>query len=177
MHAEALLELDQEVEEDAVTALGVGDEAGDLPEVGLLLARGRAEGRGVDRAEALGEHAEAAAAEQLAGVVADLLEVLGALDEDVRDGEGGVEAERGVMAAAADLLGPDLARDVDQQAAAVTLAVDVAGAVEHLLQRGDRQLQRLVARGRVLANRGVDRAGVLVLDGRRRDTGAIWKLW
>ena len=66
----------------------------------------------------------------------DLLEVLGALDEDVGDGEGVVEGERRVVAAGADLLGPDLARDVDQQAAAVALAVDVAGAVEHLLQRG-----------------------------------------
>ena len=70
----------------------------------------------------------------------------GALDEDVGDGEGVVEGERGVVAAGADLLGPDLARDVDQQAAAVALAVDVAGAVEHLLQGGDRQLDRLVAR-------------------------------
>ena len=72
-------------------------------------------------------------------------QVLGALDEDVGDGEGVVEGERGVVAAGANLLGPDLARDVDQQAAAVTLAVDVAGAVEHLLQRRDRQ--RRSARG------------------------------
>ena len=76
-----------------------------------------------------------ACAEQLAGVVLDLLEVLAALDEDVGDGEGVVERQRGVVAAGAHLLGPDLARDVEQHAAAVTLAVDVAGAVEHLLQR------------------------------------------
>ena len=169
MDAELLLELDQQVEEDAVAARGVGDEAGELPEVRLLLARGRAERGRVDDADPLGEDAEAALAEQLAGVVLDLLEVLRALDEDVGDGEGVVEGQRGVVAAGADLLGPDLARDVEQQAAAVALAVDVAGAVEHLLQGRDRQLDRLVARRRVLADRGVDRAGVLVLDAGRRD--------
>ena len=134
MDAEPLLELDQQVEEDAVAARGVGDEAGELPEMRLLLARGRAERRGVDGADPLGEDPEAALAEQLAGVVLDLLAVLGALDEDVGDGEGVVEGERGVVAAGADLLGPDLARDVEQHAAAVALAVDVAGPVEHLLQ-------------------------------------------
>ena len=96
----------------------------------LLLARGRAERGRVDDADPLGEDAEAALAEQLAGVVLDLLEVLRALDEDVGDGEGVVEGQRGVVAAGADLLGPDLARDVEQQAAAVPLAVDVAGAVD-----------------------------------------------
>ena len=177
MDAELLLELDQQVEEDAVAARGVGDEAGELPEVRLLLARGRAERRRVDDADPLGEDAEAALAEQLAGVVLDLLEVLRALDEDVGDGEGVVEGERGVVAAGADLLRPDLARDVDQQAAAVALAVDVAGAVEHLLQGRERQLDRLVARRRVLADRGVDRAGVLVLDAGRRDARPVGALW
>ena len=76
MDAEPLLELDQQVEEDAVAARGVGDEAGDLPEVRLLLARGRAERGRVDRPDPLGEDPEAALAEQLAGVVLDLLEVL-----------------------------------------------------------------------------------------------------
>ncbi len=173
---ELLLELDQQVEEDPVAARGVGDEAGDLPEVGLLLARGRAEGGRVDDADPLGEDAEAALAEQLAGVVLDLLEVLRALDEDVGDGEGVVEGQRGVVAAGADLLGPDLARDVEQQPAAVALAVDVAGPVEHLPQGRDRALDRFVARRRVLAHRGVDRAGVLVLDARRRDERTVRKL-
>ena len=177
MDAELLLELDQQVEEDAVAARGVGDEAGELPEVGLLLARGRAQRRRVDDADPLGEDAEAALAEQLAGVVLDPLAVLGALDEDVGDGEGVVEGQRGVVAAGADLLGPDLARHVEQQAAAVALAVDVAGAVEHLLQGRDRQLDRRVARRRVLAHRGVDRAGVLVLDAGRRDERPVGTLW
>ena len=176
MDAELLLELDQQVEEDVVAARGVGDEAGELPEVRLLLARGRAERRGVDGADPLGEDAEAALAEQLAGVVLDPVEVLGALDEDVGDGEGVVEGERGVVAADPDLLRPDLARDVDQQAAAVALAVDVAGAVEHLLQGRDRQLDRLVARRRVAAHRGVDRAGVLVLDAGGRDERPVGAL-
>ena len=76
------------------------------------------------------------------------------------DRERRVVDERRVVAAGAHLLGPDPARDVDQQAAAVALAVDVAGAVEHLLQVGERQLDRLAARRRVLADRGVDRARV-----------------
>ncbi len=103
----------------------------------LLLARGGAEGGRVDGADPLGEDAEAALAEQLAGVVLDPLAVLGALDEDVGDGEGVVEGERGVVAAGAHLLGPDPAREIEQQPAAVALAVDVAGPVQHLLQSGD----------------------------------------
>jgi hypothetical protein len=99
-----------------------------------------------------------------------------ALDEDVRDGEGVVQGERGVVAAGADLLGPDLGRDVEQQTAAVALPVDVAGPVEHLLQRLERQDDRLVARGCVAPHRGVDRAGVLVLDARGRDARAIGAL-
>ena len=179
MDVELFLQADHQVEEDRVAALGVGDEAGELPEDRLLLARGRAERGRVDDADPLGEDAEAAFGEQLAGVVLDLLEVLGALDEDVGDGEGVVEGERGIVAAGADLLGPDLARDVEQEAAAVSLAVDVAGAVEHLLQGGDRQLDRLVARRRVFADRRVDGTGVLVLDAGRRNewpVGALWRV-
>ena len=99
-----------------------------------------------------------------------LLEVLRALDEDVGDAEAVVEDERRVVAAGADLLGPDLARDVDEDAAAVALAVDVAGAVQHLLEVLQRERHRRVAGRRVLADRGVDRARVLVLDARRGDT-------
>ena len=73
MDAELLLELDHQVEDGAVAVGGVGDQAGELPEVRLLLARGRAERRRVDRPDPLGEDPEAAAAEDLAGVVADLL--------------------------------------------------------------------------------------------------------
>ena len=169
MDAEPALQLQQQLEDDGVAVLGVGDEAGDLPEDRLLLARGRAERGRVDLALALGEDAEAALGEQLAGVVLDLLDVLGALDEDVGDGEGVVEGERRVVAADPDLLGPDLPRQVEQQAAAVTLAVDVAGAVEHLLQRRDRQLDRFVAGRRVFAHGRVDRAGIVLFDALRRD--------
>ena len=171
MDAELLLELDLELEQNGVGVVRLGDEAGELPEVRLLLAGGRTEGGRVDRADALGEDPEAGAAEDLARVVADLVEVGGALDEDVGDREGVVQGQRGVVAALADLLGPDLGRDVDQKAAAVALAVDVAGAVEHLLKRLERQRDRLVARGGVLADRRVDRAGVLVLHARRSTRG------
>ena len=169
MDAELLLESDQQVEEDAVAARCVGDEAGELPEVRLLLARRGTERGRVDGADPLGEDAEASLTEQLAGVVPHLLAILGTLDEGVGDREGGVEGQRGVVAAGPHLLGPDPARDVEQEAAAVALAVDVAGPVQHLLQRAQRQLDRLAARRRVLADRGVDRAGILVLDAGRRD--------
>ena len=85
-------------------------------------------------------------------------------------------ASEGLWPPCADLLGPDLGRDVDQQAAAVALAVDVAGAVEHLLERLERQGHRLVARRRVAPHRGVDRAGVLVLHARGRDARAVGAL-
>src|SRR5262249_39722580 len=57
--------------------------------------------------------------------------------------------------------------------AAVALAVHVAGAMEHLLQRPERERDRFVARGRVTAHRRVEGTGVLVLDARRRDEGAV----
>ena len=72
MDVELLLELDQQLEEDGSRLRGVGDEAGELPEERLLLARGGAERGRVDDADPLGEHAEAAFVEQLAGVVLDL---------------------------------------------------------------------------------------------------------
>ena len=171
VHVEAALELDQQLEEDAVAVPGVGEQAAELPEVGLLLARRRPQRRRVDRAGTLGEHPEAAAAEDRPGVVLDPREVLGALDKDVGDRECLVEGERGIVAPGANLLGPDLARDVDHQAAAVALAIDVAGPVEHLLKRGDGPRHRLVRSRRVAAHRGIDRAGVLVLDARR---GCEW---
>jgi hypothetical protein len=174
--AELVLELDQQFEQDRVALGGVGDEPGELPEVRLLLARGWAERGGVDHADPLGEDAEAPLGEQLAGVVLDLVAVLRALDEDVGDGEGVVEGERRVVAAGAHILGPDLARDVEQQTAAVALAVDVTGAVEHLPQGRDREFDRSVARRRVLAHRGVNRAGVLVLDARRRNQWLVGQL-
>ena len=142
----------------------------------LFLARGGAEGGRVDDTDPLGEDAEAPLAEQLAGIVLDALAILGALDEDVGDGESVVEGERGIVAAGADLLCPELARQIEQQPAAVPLAVDVAGPVEHLLQSGDSELDRGMARSRVLANRGIDRAGVLVLDAGWRDKRPVGTL-
>ena len=114
--------------------------------------------------------------EDLPRVVADPLEVVLAIDEDVRDREGRVERQRRVVAAGANLLRPDLARDVDEDPAAVALAVDVAGAVKHLLEVRERQGHRLAARRRVLADRRVDAAGVLVLHARRRDARLPGKL-
>src|SRR5262249_6385207 len=171
--AQLLLQGDLQVEEGAVGVRRLGYEAGELPELRLLLAGGGTEGCGVDRPDPLGEDPEAGLPEQLTRAMSDLLQILGALDEDVGDGEGVIEREGRVVAALADLLGPDLRRDVDQQAASVALAIDVAGAVEHLLQRFECERDGLVARRRIAADRRVDRARVLVLDARWRDEGPI----
>ena len=84
----------------------------------------------------------------------------------MRDREAGIEHEVGRVTAGAHLLGPELARDVDQKAAAVALAVDVAGPVEHLLaaRRGRRRSARASGRASFATQR-VERAGVVLLDG------------
>src|SRR6185295_12222914 len=114
--------------------------------------------------------------QDLPGVVLSPSNVGRAVDEDVSDRERRVEGECRVVAARANLLGPDPARDVDQDAAAVALAVDVSGAVEHLLEVVQRQLHGGAAGSRVLADGRVDRAGVAVLDAGRRDAGPIGPL-
>src|SRR5262249_24543692 len=142
VHVELLLERDDDLEAE----LGLADQAADLPEDRLLLARGRTERRGVDRALALGEQAQAKAAHHLPGALLALVGRSRAWQEDVADREQRVERQVRGVAAGADLLPPDLARDVEQHAAAVALAVDVAGAVKHLLERGERRGDRLVTR-------------------------------
>jgi hypothetical protein len=170
VEAEFLLELDQELEQHTIAPLGLGDQPRHLPEVGLLLACRRAQGRRIHGAEALGQDPESTPTEDPAGAVASLLEVLGAVDEHMRHGERGVERQGRAVAARADLLGPDPAGEVHQQAAAVALPVDVARAVEHLLEGGERDVHRVAVGGRVLAHRGIDRARVTVVDARRGDT-------
>ena len=73
MAAELLLEGEHQPEADPVPALGIRQEAADLPEMGLILASRGAECVGLDVAEPLGEDAEVAPAEDLAGVVERLL--------------------------------------------------------------------------------------------------------
>ena len=58
-------------------------------------------------------------------------------------------------------------------AAAVALAVDVAGAVQHLLQRVEGVRDDVVRGAAVTANRRVERAGVLVLDRLGRAQGPV----
>jgi hypothetical protein len=86
----------------------------------------------------------------------------------VRDRERGVEREVRRVATATDLLLPERAGDVDQRAAAVAFAVDVAGAVQHLLQRVESLGDDVVRGAAVTADCGVERTRVLVLDGLRR---------
>jgi hypothetical protein len=74
--AELLLEGDLQVEDRAVRAGCLRNEPRELPELGLLLTSCRAEGGGVDGADPLGEDPESRPAQELAGAVADLLQVL-----------------------------------------------------------------------------------------------------
>ena len=96
MDAQLLLERDLQVEDGPVGLGGLRHQAGELPELRFLLARRRAEGGRVDRPDPLGKDPEAGAAEQLARVVADFLQVLRPLHEDVGDREGVIERERGL---------------------------------------------------------------------------------
>ncbi len=163
------LELGRQRVERPVPLVGRREQAAELPEVGLLLACGGAQRLRLDGAEALGQDSHAGAAQKLAGVVQRPLDVLGALDEHVADRERRLVGERRAVASGPHLLGPDPPGDVDQQAAAVALAVHVAGAVEHLLEVRERELNGRAARRRVLADRGVDRTCVVVVDRGRRD--------
>ncbi len=173
VRVERALDLDRDVEQNPVAALGVGDEHPDLPEVRLLLARGRAERRARDPVLALGQHPQAVAVQDLAGALLDLPEVGRPRHEHVRDGEGRVEREARRVAAGADLLLPDQARDVDHRPAAVALAVDVPGAVEHLLKGDEALLDHVMRRAAVAADGGIERARVLVLDRLRRAAGPV----
>jgi len=82
--AEPLLQLDHQVEEDPVTALGVGDQARHLPEVRLLLPRRRPSAVESTAPIPLGENPETTLSEELVRIVLQPLTVLGALDEDMR---------------------------------------------------------------------------------------------
>ena len=77
MKAELGLELGREREQRPVAVVGRREQAGELPEVRLLLARGRAQRLRLDRAEALGEDPQAGAGEQLASVVQRTVDVRG----------------------------------------------------------------------------------------------------
>ena len=59
------LDLDRDVEQHAVAGVGVRHQHPDLPEVGLLLARGVPQRGAVDAVLDLGQHAQAGAMERL----------------------------------------------------------------------------------------------------------------
>jgi hypothetical protein len=98
-------------------------------------------------------------------LVGDTLELLCARHEDVRDCEDRIKRETWRMAALPHLLRPDGTRDVEHHTAPVTLSVDVAGAMQHLVKRDESVLDYLVIGLTVFADRRVERARVAVLDG------------
>ena len=71
-----------------------------------------------------------------------------------------------VVRGRADVIGPDLARDVGQEAGAVTLAIHRAGAVMQRDQPVQREIEEVARRPTVLAGNGHERASVVLLDHR-----------
>jgi hypothetical protein len=132
------------------------DQPADLPEQRFLLARVRAERGAVDGVVALGEHAQPDPAHQLAGALLDVDRR--PRNEEMRDGERRLQRQVWCVALGAHLLRPQLARDVDRQAAAVALPVDAAGAVDHPLQRVEGRSDRVVGRAPVLRDPSVQAA-------------------
>jgi len=173
VRVEVGLDLDRDVEQHPVACLRVGHQHADLPEMGLLLARRVAEGGAVHVVLALGEDSQAGSVEGLPGLALHALVVGRAGDEDVRDGERGVEREPGRVAAVADLVLPEQPRDVDHHATAVTLAVHVAGTMQHLLKGDEALLDHVVIGLAVAAHGRVERARILVLDRLRTAAGAV----
>ncbi len=76
MDAELHLELDLELEQSAVEVRRLGNQPGDLPEVGLFLSCRGAECRRVGGTNSLGQDPETGPAEDLARIVPDLLDVM-----------------------------------------------------------------------------------------------------
>ena len=160
MQLEAVLQQGGQLE----AARRLTDQAADLPEQGFLLARLRPQRGAVDRAVALGQHAQPDPAHQLAG--APLHGGAGpARDQHVGDGERRIERQVRRVAAGAHLLGPQVARDVEHEAAAVALAVDAPGAVEHVLERAEGLVDRGVRRPAVLGDPAVEGTRVVLLHG------------
>ena len=162
VNPELAFELDHQLEQDPVAPGRVGDQPADLPEVRLLLARGRSKRRRVDGAEALGQDPESAATKDLPGTMKQLLDVLRSIGIHVSNREGGLTGQRRVVTSRSNLLGPNQARDINEEAAAVSLAVNAPRSVEHLLQRAERDSDRLETGRRVLAHGRVDRARIVL---------------
>jgi hypothetical protein len=162
VNTELAFELDHQLEQDPVAPGRVGDQPAHLPEVRLLLARGCSECRRVDGAEALGQDPESAATEDLAGAMKQLLDVLRPIGVYVSNREGGLTGQRRVVTSRSNLLSPNQARDINEETAAVSFAVDAPGSVEHLLQRAERDSDRLETGRRVLTYGRVDRARIVL---------------
>ncbi len=161
MHVEGLLEPDRELEAGSRLL----DQAAQLPEDRLLLARPRPERGGVDHVLPLGEYPQPEPAHQAARALLRGRGIPAPRNEHVRHREARVERQVRRVTPGPNRLGPDLARDVDQQAAAVALAVEVPGPMKHLLEGDEGGLDRLVRGARILGDPCVEGAGIAILDG------------
>jgi len=91
--------------------------------------------------------------------------VTGPRDEDVGDREARVKRQRRVEACGTERVGPELTRDVGQDAGPVALTVDLTRAVREALEPADRFRDDLFGRQAVLARDRDQRAGVAFVHG------------
>src|SRR5687767_13203432 len=131
----------------------------ELPEAWLLRTAAREERRRGGRGVPLEDDADAMRAEDSADRRIGLVRRV-ARDEEVPHGEAGVGRERAGEPGVGEMLGPERARDVDEDARAVSLPVDLAGAVRHAFEPVQDEGERVRTGTPVLARDGDERAGV-----------------
>jgi hypothetical protein len=145
-------------------AAGFPRHGGDLPEDRRGLGGARAERAAVDQALAAPHDREPEAVEHLCDARGALGGLLRGVEEDVRDREPRVVDDRSVEALRLEPPPPGRAGQVDQHPAAVTLAIDAPGTVDHHLQRCQGALQHLPAGLAVAGREGGQGAGIVLFE-------------
>lgn len=137
-------------------------EEGHLPEGGRLLARVFAEHARVDVVHLFVQHREAGVGHSGADVGHHRIAVQIARDEDMPHGKTLVESELAGLSGGQQLLRPQRARNVAENAAAVALPVDEAGAVLHF-DEGVQNAQDVFVRGpSVFLDHADDATGIVL---------------
>lgn len=94
-------------------------------------------------------------------------------DEEMRDREPAIEHLRGIQARPGEGIGPEVARDIAEDAGAVALAVDRAAAMREAFEPTDRLGEHLAGRLAVLLRDRHQRAGVPFVHGRTLRSRAV----